>query len=364
MISQETLLYMLLQSDWCRPPSSAAAAQPDWASIAAEAHEGAVDNDWFEIPKQTFTVGLHDPDNGDGPSRYFGWDVEKPAREVTASSLKAKGRPITNAEYARFMMATGNEQLPASWRKVEREAAVNSHMNGDSDLHDFVQGKAVRTMYGPVPLKYALDWPVSASYDELSRCAQHMGGRIPTMEEVKSIYHFAETLKKKEAANALGQTIPAVNGHLSNEGVEETPPSKPSVDGSSAAAGLNPNEVFVNLDEANVGFKHWHPMPVTQNGGKLAGQGDMGGLWEWTSSALVEQEGFEPMKLYPAYSGKSDNYQIVIFAVLTGSSRLLRYEAQRGAWRVMGYSSEVGWPQVLVSTLRTRARRTYPLTRL
>jgi len=85
--------------------------------------------------------------------------------------------------------------------------------------------------------------------------------------------------------------------------VEETPPSDRSVNGVSAAAGLDPNAVFVTLDEANVGFKHWHPMPVTQHGGKLAGQGEMGGLWEWTSSALEKQEGFVPMKLYPAYSG-------------------------------------------------------------
>ena len=95
-----------------------------------------------------------------------------------------------------------------------------------------------------------------------------------------------------------------VRSHLVNDGVEETPPSRPSVDGSSADASPNPNELFVNLDEANVGFKHWHPMPVTQDGGKLAGLGEMGGLWEWTSSALEKQEGFEPMKLYPAYSGE------------------------------------------------------------
>ena len=93
--------------------------------------------------------------------------------------------------------------------------------------------------------------------------------------------------------------------HLVNEGVEETPPSKHSVNGcSSAAAGPDPNELFVNLGEANVGFKHWHPMSVTQHGGKLAGLGEMGGLWEWTSSALEKVNGFEPMKLYPAYSGK------------------------------------------------------------
>ena len=29
----------------------------------------------------------------------------------------------------------------------------------------------------------------------------------------------------------------------------------------------------------------------------------MGGVWEWTSSALERYEGFEPMKLYPVYTG-------------------------------------------------------------
>ena len=45
-------------------------------------------------------------------------------------------------------------------------------------------------------------------------------------------------------------------------------------------------------------------MPVTQNGGKLAGLGDMGGLWEWTSSALEKLDGYEPTKLYPEFSGE------------------------------------------------------------
>ena len=88
-----------------------------------------------------------------------------------------------------------------------------------------------------------------------------------------------------------------------NEGVEETPPSKPSGNGSSAAAGPPPKELFADLEKANVGFKHWHPMPVTPHGGQLAGLGEMGGLWEWTSSVLEKVKGFEPMKLYPAYSG-------------------------------------------------------------
>jgi hypothetical protein len=69
----------------------------------------------------------------------------------------------------------------------------------------------VKTVFGTVLLKYALDWPVVASYDEVAGCAQWMGGRIPTMEEARSIYNYVETSKSKEV-QALGNTIPAVNG--------------------------------------------------------------------------------------------------------------------------------------------------------
>jgi len=67
---------------------------------------------------------------------------------------------------------------------------------------------------------------------------------------------------------------------------------------------------------------HWHPSAVTQNGNKLAGQGDMGGLWEWTSSVLERHEGFEPMALYPVYTGKSLISRKTVLTLMI-SSRLL-----------------------------------------
>jgi formylglycine-generating enzyme required for sulfatase activity len=45
-------------------------------------------------------------------------------------------------------------------------------------------------------------------------------------------------------------------------------------------------------------------MPVSQHGNKLAGQSEMGGVWEWTSTTLDKHEGFEAMPLYPGYTGK------------------------------------------------------------
>lgn len=89
--------------------------------------------------------------------------------------------------------------------------------------------------------------------------------------------------------------------HLSNDGVEETPPSART---SSAANGSVPvpADHFVDLTGCNVGFKHWVPVPVTDDGNRLRGRGDLGGLWEWTSTPLAAHKGYKPMDLYPGYS--------------------------------------------------------------
>jgi formylglycine-generating enzyme required for sulfatase activity len=63
------------------------------------------------------------------------------------------------------------------------------------------------------------------------------------------------------------------------------------------------NSLFTNLEGANVGFANWHPVAVTSQGNRLGGQGEMGGVWEWTSSVLDRHEGFEAMPLYPGYTG-------------------------------------------------------------
>jgi hypothetical protein len=122
-------------------------------------------------------------------------------------------------------------KIPASWafssassgeeaNGHETNAQLNGtgHANGSvadgaSTLPEsFLEDKAVRTVYGLVPLKHALDWPVFASYDELAGCAAWMGGRIPTFEEARSVYTHVEALKKKEVEKKLSKTVPAVNG--------------------------------------------------------------------------------------------------------------------------------------------------------
>jgi len=115
--------------------------------------------------------------------------------------------------------------VPASWAEAQdgntgRKDAdghsnghANGHSNGTSEVpKSFLEGITVRTVYGPVPLKYALDWPIFASYDELKGCAAYLGGRIPTFEEARSIYQYAEVMRGEKAERQLGKPVPAVNG--------------------------------------------------------------------------------------------------------------------------------------------------------
>lgn len=277
----ETLLYMMLQSSKTLPPPGV--DRPDFAKLADIARENKVADEWHDIPAQTVHVGLDDPEDGTDQSKHFGWDNEKPARDIGVHAFQAKGRAITNEEYATYLVETNTQSIPASWTKSPSH--TNGHAAHSSPLQTFINAHAVLTVFGPVPLQHALDWPVMASYDELAPCAAYMGGHIPTFEEAKSLYAHVER-SRSLLSSTLTARVPAVNGHLSNDGVEETPPTPP---------------LFVDLGGANVGFQNWHPTGVTHTAA-LQGQAGMGGVWEWTSSALAPHPGFESMALYPGYT--------------------------------------------------------------
>ena len=220
----ETLLYMLIQSEKTLPPPSA--VKPDFEAMAREAEAKVVPNEWNLIPATTLRLGMDDPESTSGPTRFFGWDAEKPSRSVSVHSFVAKSRPITNREFAQYLHHKEIANIPASWSEEHGVNEVHQrdiphvngvHLNGstttdsNSGLSTFTRNKFVKTVFGPVPLNQALEWPVAASYDELADCAAWMDGRIPTAEEAQSIYKYAEQVKGLDADEALGRTIPAVN---------------------------------------------------------------------------------------------------------------------------------------------------------
>ena len=53
-----------------------------------------------------------------------------------------------------------------------------------------------------------------ASYDELAAYARWSNGRIPTLEEARSIYKYVE-VRKDEAEEVPSSLISAVNGFVS-----------------------------------------------------------------------------------------------------------------------------------------------------
>ncbi|EJD41459.1 hypothetical protein AURDEDRAFT_115403 [Auricularia subglabra TFB-10046 SS5] len=268
----ETLLYMLLQRAGPPAPSTLpppGLIHPPWELLKAE---------WDAAPKlQDATVELgpsevvlgHDDaeleDEENAPYEEgdeFGWDNESPKRVAQIGRVWVSWRCITNGEYLAFWEERQREvETPKSWV-----------------LEDGQDQPKVRTLYGPIDLDVARDWPVLASYDALSVYATAKGGRLPTEPELRL---FADR--------------------------------------------------FQHSNAANVGFRRWHCIPGTTGQAQTDGKGHNGGAWEWTSTVLAAHEGFAPSRLYPGYS--SDFFDGKHMVVLGGSYATIPRIAQRRSVR-------------------------------
>ncbi|KAJ5690496.1 hypothetical protein N7462_004888 [Penicillium macrosclerotiorum] len=325
----ETFLYMLLQSEKALPPVGIDI--PDFLKIARDAKRNEKPNTWFHIPKQTFTVGLDDSKDENMPAYSFGWDNEKPKRAVEVHDFEAQARPITNGEYAKYLQANRLQTWPASWTRVhpddEYPIAKGITQLGAGVTEDFVEKFAVRTVFGPLPLDLAQDWPLIASYDELADYAKWMKCRLPTYEEVRSIYLHADKLKDDRAGCFTNGHRDHLNGTSNGVKCSTSRERKSHIDEHSVG--------FQHLIGSNIGFKHWHPVPVTPHGDRLAGQGELGGVWEWTSTPLRPHEGFEAMEIYPGYTAD----------FFDGKHNII----QGGSWatfpRIAGRTTFINWYQ-------------------
>ncbi|KKK26388.1 hypothetical protein ARAM_006780 [Aspergillus rambellii] len=304
----ETFLYMLIQSEKILPPPGVPV--PDFEKLFHDARQKEKANEWFTIPEQTLSIGLDCPSDS-LPETSFGWDNEKPTRNISVQAFEAQGRPITNGEFAEYLQANGIRRGPASWVQMNPETnkATVSEVSrcGCHTTKDFLANFAVRTVFGPVPLSLAQDWPVLASYDELAQYAKWTNCRLPTFAEVKSIYAHSARLKKTiQDGDLNGSGSHETNGEHDKPGENEDlkSPAKTHANGNQPVLPpiASSSPVFMDLSDCNVGFKHWHPTPVIQNGDKLTGQGEFGGVWEWTSTPLAKHDGFEAMETYPGYT--------------------------------------------------------------
>ncbi|CCL99008.1 uncharacterized protein FIBRA_01016 [Fibroporia radiculosa] len=261
----ETLLYILIQragTGMLPPPGF---ASPPWAQLAAQ---------WDNIPAPstphatlgpcTLTMGHDDPEpadliegfEADVQGHEFGWDNESPKHAVEIGRFKIDWRPVTNGEFLAYWRGAGKDRvaIPPSW--VEEDGEVR-----------------VRTLYGPIAMEIAHNWPVLTSYDDLATYAASKGGRIPTEPELRL---FLDTYQV---------------------GYEEG---------------------------ANMGFRNWHPMPATAGCEKDGLRGSNGGVWEWSSTLFDTHEGFEGTTIFPGYSSDffDTKHQVVLGASYATIPRL------------------------------------------
>lgn len=71
IMHMETLLYMMLQSDKTQAPPNT--EMPDFAKMAEQARLAKVENEWHDVPRQSVTIGMDDPEKESSGKGYFGW---------------------------------------------------------------------------------------------------------------------------------------------------------------------------------------------------------------------------------------------------------------------------------------------------
>ena len=276
----ETLLYMLLQAPFTRPLQSV--VKPIWST--EESKPTPVGelyyNPWVDIPQRELSIGIDDMED-ENLHIFYGWDNEKPRRTgIIVPQFQAKRAPICVGDYVNYL-ASKNEhqtQVPATWVPNINPPPVKDKNPQRRILNAF----SLRTFFGPLPLTnpYSHTLPVVASYDELAACARWLGGRVPTQEEVLSIYEY-----KTE------QDTIQVNNSRSTKAENRT--QMPKL-----------HELFTTFGpETVVGFQEWMWSSLSSHKGRLCGRGETGGAWEWTSTILDRHEGFREQREYPEYTG-------------------------------------------------------------
>ncbi|KIM54605.1 hypothetical protein SCLCIDRAFT_60276, partial [Scleroderma citrinum Foug A] len=283
----ETLLYMLIQragTGTIPPPDF---IPPPWESLAAS---------WNAAPRPAsptvvieatnVTIGIGDLESEDSDpvkslevnGHVFGWDNESPKREVAVDAFRIEWRLVTNGEFFEFYKRTTEATDSLS---VNDNARLESKLDFPASWAETESGEIqVRTLYGPVPLKIAWNWPVITTYDNLSEYAVVKGGRIPTEAELL-------VFRDRFLAGYEGG--------------------------------------------ANMGFRNWHPVPGTTGLEHGGGKGHNGGVAEWTSTLWDSYDGFEASGRYPGFS--ADFFDGAHNASLGGSYAMIPRIADRRSFR-------------------------------
>jgi len=155
--------------------------------------------------------------NLDVRGHTFGWDNESPPRAFEVGPFRAEWRCVTNGEFEKYWREMkgkeGAVDMPTSWVEEDGEVKVGFVFTFLKSIELYLitsSTSQVRTMYGLVPMQIAEHWPVLTSYDDLTTFAKSKGGRLPSEPELRLFHDMYDV------------------GHEGG---------------------------------ANIGFRHWHPVP-------------------------------------------------------------------------------------------------------
>ncbi|TPX36358.1 hypothetical protein SmJEL517_g01524 [Synchytrium microbalum] len=244
----ETFLYMLVQYPHVLPPKGISAPitrapasslpAPTWTSYTGgDTILGADDSDDYDLVSSSENI------------KALTWDNERPAHVVNVKPFSIQDRPVVIEEYFNFLVQHGGD----GWQSSDKVPASWSFEEGGSA--DQVDSWRVKTVFGKLPLKHALHWPVSCSVEQASAYAVIQGRRLPTETEIAHIR----------------------------------------------------NRVFIT-SSSNMGFLRWCPREVEFETG-VVGNG-----WEMTSTKFEPFDGFEASALYPGYSADffDDKHNVLV----------------------------------------------------
>lgn len=125
------------------------------------------------MPANKIIHGFSGPENDEGPDRLFAWDNERSPYNVDVPAFEAQARPICNGEYAAYLLQTGND-IAVTWT-MKPLCTQTEVFDYAAKLNSFCERACIKTVYGPISLKMTTDWPVIASYNELSGYATESG---------------------------------------------------------------------------------------------------------------------------------------------------------------------------------------------
>lgn len=132
----------------------------------------------LRFERQKVEVGHDDREADDEVTAYqasqeFGWDCEHPKRTLEVAPFEISALPVSNGEYHEWLNSPAvdaedrSKLVPASWTSGARGS------------------EAVKTLWGEVEMKYASEWPVAASADQLEKFANVRKQKVPVSSLLK-----------------------------------------------------------------------------------------------------------------------------------------------------------------------------------